>query len=672
MKKYVYFSSNPIPTLPGNGFISSARSLITGMFISPQLFTTSATVTASFMDPEISSDEGDQLDGSCVLQDKDLLRKGQNTGTTELHVLDLIEHGSMEPDATLYNKLLNRCTQLGKLKEGRIVHTHFLNSKFKHYLVIQNTILNMYAKCGSLDEAHKVFDEMPKRDMVTWTALITGYSQNERPHDALVLFPQMLRLGLMPNHFTFSSLLKAAGAVPGDRDGRQIHAFCIKYGYDSNVYVGSALVDMYARCGHMDGARFVFERLPSKNEVSWNALISGHARKAEGEDALQLFLKMQREDFTPTHFTYSSVFSACASTGALEQGKWVHAHMIKSGGKLIAFVGNTLLDMYAKSGSIDDAKKVFDRLIKPDVVSWNSMLTACALHGLGKETVERFEKMLKVGIEPNAITFLCVLTACSHAGMLGEGQYYFELMKKYKLEPEVSHYVTIVDLLGRAGLLDRAERFIREMPIEPTAAIWGALLGACRMHKNMELGTYAAERVFELDPHDSGPQVLLSNIYASAGRWRDAAKVRKMMKESGVKKEPACSWVEIENTVHMFVASDDAHPQIEEICKMWEKIYGRIKEIGYIPDTSHVLLCVDQQEREAKLQHHSEKLALAFALLRTTPGSTIRIKKNIRVCGDCHSAFKFVSKVVEREIILRDTNRFHHFRDGSCSCRDYW
>lgn len=401
-------------------------------------------------------------------------------------------------------------------------------------------------------------------------------------------------------------------------------------------------------------------------------MIAGHARKGEGEHALSMFQEMQRADFKPTHFTYSSVFSVCASTGSLEQGKWIHAHVIKSGGKLVSFVGNTLLYMYAKSGSIEDAKKVFDRLVKQELVSWNSMLTGYAQHGLGKESVQWFEEMLRIGIEPNLVTFLCVLSACSHAGLLDEGLYYFELMKKHVIEPQVSHYVTIVDLLGRAGLLDRALKFIREMPIEPTAAVWKALLGACRMHKNMELGAYAAEHVFELDPYDSGPHVLLSNIYASAGRWGDVAKVRRMMKESGVKKEPACSWVEIENAVHLFVANDDAHPQREDIYRKWEEISGKIKEIGYVPDTSHVLLFVDQHEREVKLQYHSEKLALAFALLKTPPSSPIQIKKNIRVCGDCHSAIKFVSKLVDREIIVRDTNRFHHFHDGLCSCRDYW
>jgi pentatricopeptide repeat protein len=640
-------------------------------------FGTCSTAPATFSAPEISEEEHCNASGcfGVIIQDKDLLRKSQtrNSTTGLLHDLDLIDRGSLEANRSLYDKLLKQCTHLGKIKEGRAVHSHILRSKFRDDLVIHNTILHMYAKCGALDDARKLFDRISCRDMVTWTALIAGYSQNDRSEDALLLFPQMLRVGLQPNQFTLSSLLKASGAGPNHRHGQHVHAFSFKYGYVSNVYVGSALVDMYARFDYMDDARLIFDGLASKNEVSWNALIAGHARKGQGEHALSLFREMQREDLNPTQFTYSSVFSACASSGSLEQGKWVHAHMTKSGGKLVAFAGNTLLDMYAKSGSIEDAKKIFDRLVKRDVVSWNSMLKGYSQHGLGKETVQCFEEMLRIGTEPNDVTFLCVLSACSHTGLLDEGQYYFELMKKKcMIEPHVAHYVTIVDLLGRAGLLDRALKFIRELPIEPTAAAWKALLGACRMHKNMELGAYAAERVFELDPYDSGPQVLLSNIYASARRWGDVSKVRKMMKESGLKKEPACSWVEIENTVHVFMSNDDAHLQRDEIHRKWEEMSGKIKEMGYVPDTSHVLLLVDEHEREVKLQYHSEKLALAFALLNTPPGSTIRIKKNIRACGDCHSAIKFASKVVDREIIVRDTNRFHHFRDGSCSCGDYW
>ncbi|XXG72791.1 hypothetical protein AAC387_Pa07g1806 [Persea americana] len=587
----------------------------TFLHLIPFQFATSAT-ERSFSDSD-AWEEGGEGDPSPIIQDHDLLRKSNNSPTS-LNVLNLIDRGSIEPDPEIYNRLLKRATQMKKLKEGRIIHAHFLGSKFKSDLFILNTIINMYAKCGSLSDAQKAFDEMRLKDMVTWTALITGYAQNDRAEEAIALFPQMLRQGLKPNQFTFASLLKAYGAAQSNERGRQVHAFCVKYGCDLNVYVGSSLLDMYARYGDMKEANLVFDGLSCKNEVSCNALIAGYARKGEGEEAFKQFWKMQR------------------------------------------------------AGSIEDARKVFDRLDKSDVVSWNSMLTGCAQHGRGKEAIQRFEEMLRIGIEPNEITFLCVLTACSHNGLLNEGQFYFELMKRYNVEPKVEHYVTIVDLLGRAGLLDQAQRYINDMPIEPTAAVWGALLGACRMHRNMELGAYAAERVFELDPHDSGPHVLLSNIYASAGRWSDAARVRKMMKDSGVKKEPACSWVEIENSVHMFVANDDSHPQREEIQKMWEKISAKIKEVGYVPDTNYVLLFVDQQEREAKLQYHSEKLALAFALLKTPPGATIRIKKNIRMCGDCHSAIKFVSMVMEREIVVRDTNRFHHFSNGFCSCGDYW
>ncbi|KAG7583201.1 Pentatricopeptide repeat [Arabidopsis suecica] len=583
-----------------------------------------------------------------------------------------LEGSYIPADRRFYNTLLKKCTVFKLLTQGRIVHGHLIQSMFRHDLVMHNTLLNMYAKCGSLEEARKVFDEMPHRDFVTWTTLISGYSQHDRPCDALLLFNQMLRFGFSPNEFTLSSVIKAAAAERRGCCGHQLHGFCVKCGFDSNVHVGSALLDLYTRYGLMDDAQLVFDALESRNDVSWNALIAGHARRCGTEKALELFQGMLREGFRPSHFSYASLFGACSSTGFLEQGKWVHAYMIKSGEKLAAFAGNTLIDMYAKSGSIHDARKIFDRLAKRDVVSWNSLLTAYAQHGFGKEAVCWFEEMRRGGIRPNEISFLSVLTACSHSGLLDEGWHYYELMKKDGIVPEAWHYVTVVDLLGRAGDLNRALRFIEEMPIEPTAAIWKALLNACRMHKNTELGAYAAEHVFELDPDDPGPHVILYNIYASGGRWNDAARVRKKMKESGVKKEPACSWVEIENAIHMFVANDERHPQREEIARKWEEVLAKIKELGYVPDTSHVIVHVDQQEREVNLQYHSEKIALAFALLNTPPGSTIHIKKNIRVCGDCHSAIKLASKAVGREIIVRDTNRFHHFKDGACSCKDYW
>ncbi|XP_021720346.1 pentatricopeptide repeat-containing protein At3g24000, mitochondrial-like [Chenopodium quinoa] len=618
----------------------------------------------------LGCEEGRHVDVFQRTHHRDLL-KSSDVKTSQ-QARKLVERGCLQPDPLFYNRLLKKCVELGDLREGRIIHALVLTSEFKDDIFILNNIINMYVKCGSLGEARICFDEMPAKDTFTWTTMIVAYTQNGRPEAGLSMIPKMLHLGLKPNNFTFSILLKASGAISSAKHGMHIHTLCIKYGCDSNVYVGTSLVDMYARCGLIDEAQSIFDGLVSKNEVSWNALIAGHARKDRGEEALKLFQSMKREDFDPSDFTYSTVLNACASAGILEQGKWIHAHVIKCGVKLTDFVGHTLLHMYAKCGSIEDAEKVFARLVERDVVSWNSILTGYAQHGLGHKSLEQFDIMLKTGMQPNAITFLCLLTSCSHAGFVEQGQYYFEMMKTYGLEPKIEHYVTIVDLLGRAGKLDQALKFIRDMPVKPVAEIWKCLLGACRMHRNMELGVYAAEQTFDLDPYDSGPYVILANMYALAGRRNDVAKVRKMMKDSRVRKEPACSWVEIENAVHVFVADDDTHPQSKEIYDMWESISAKIKEIGYVPDTSHVLLFLEDHEREAKLQHHSEKLALAFACLNTPPKSTIRIKKNIRVCGDCHLAFKFASTVIERDIIVRDTNRFHHFRNGSCSCGDYW
>ncbi|XLS78687.1 hypothetical protein HN51_062912 [Arachis hypogaea] len=350
----------------------------------------------------------------------DLLLLLSRNSETGLHVLDLVDSGSLEPNQSMYNVMLKRCTQLGKLREERLVHSHILNSKLKDDLVIRNSVLFIHARCGSLEEARRVFDEMPSKDMVTWTSMITG-------------------------------------------------------------------------CGYLSEARLAFDKLENKNEVSWNALITGYARKGELEDALALFIRMQREGYKPTEFTYSSLICAFSGIGSLEQGKWLHAPTIKWGKKLAGYVGNTLLHMYAKSDSIQDARKVLNQLLKIDVVSFRSMLIGYAQHGFGKEVVQQFEKMLRIGIEPNDITFPSVLTACSRAGLLDDGKHYFGLMKKYNIESKISHYVTIVDLFGRAGLLYQAKSFIEEMPIEPTAAIWGTLLGVSRMYKNMEIGAYAAE-----------------------------------------------------------------------------------------------------------------------------------------------------------------------------------
>ncbi|KAL8557568.1 hypothetical protein ACS0TY_004859 [Phlomoides rotata] len=547
-------------------------------------------------------------------------------------------------------------------------------------------------------EAEVIFDGLKSKNEVYWNGLIAGYARKEDGHTVMQLFSEMKQGGFRPTHFTYSSIFAACASTGALEQGKWVHADMMKLGEPVIAFVGNTLLDMYGKAGSIKDAKKVFNRLVRKDIVSWNSMLTVYAHHGLGQEAVDLFEEMRAAGFQPNEITFLCVLNSCSHAGFLDKGFYYFDMMRKYKLKPDITHYVTIVDLLGRVGQLDRAerfirampivptaavwkallgacrmhKKVFNRLVRKDIVSWNSMLTVYAHHGLGQEAVDLFEEMRAAGFQPNEITFLCVLNASSHAGFLDKGFYYFDMMRKYKLKPDITHYVTIVDLLGRAGQLDRAESFIRAMPIVPTAAVWKALLGACRMHKNTELGAYAAERVFELDPHDSGSHMILSNIYASAGRSSDAARVRKMMNESGVKKEPACSWVEIGNAVHVFVANDDSHLQTEEIRKMWNKLRDGITKIGYVPDTSHALWFVDQEERNERLQNHCEKLALSFAILNVPVGTPITIKKNIRVCGDCHAAFKFVSKLIDREIILRDTNRFHHFCGGSCSCNDYW
>jgi pentatricopeptide repeat protein len=295
------------------------------------------------------------------------------------------------------------------------------------------------------------------------------------------------------------------------------------------------------------------------------------------------------------------------------------------------------------------------------------------MHGQGDEALALFSQMQKAGLKPDAISFIAVLSACSHAGLVDEGREYFNRMSQdYCITPKVEHYSCMADLLGRAGHLGEAVELIDNMPLKPSIQAWGTLLSACRINGNVELAEYLAERIFDIDPENEAYHVLLSNIYAAAGRWDDVTKLRAMMKDSGLKKTPGCSLIQVRNRVYSFLVGDRSHPQSEKIYEMLENLSRQMKEAGYVPDTNVVLHNVEEEVKEDMLSCHSEKLAIAFGLINISPVAPIRIIKNLRVCGDCHSATKFISKIVKREIVVRDANRFHHFKDGLCSCGDYW
>eukprot|EP01018_Ginkgo_biloba_P026238 Gb_36365 [translate_table: standard] len=562
----------------------------------------------------------------------------------------VMDKPSISIDSSAFVSLLQTCTNMKSVKQ---VHGLILVTGLEQDVFLGTKLVTMYAKCGGLVDARIIFDNVPRRNLFSYNIMIGGYAKEGQCEETLKVYHQMQRAGIQPDEFTFPLILKACANLSALQQGKEIHYHIVRNGFESDVFVGAALVDMYAKCGSIENARQVFDKMSRRDLVSWTAMISGYSQNGHASEALALFDQMQLADETPDPVTLVSVLSACTDLGALQQGKWVHNCIIRSGFDSNIYVGSALIDMYAKCGSVKIARQLFDKMSTRNVVSWSAMIAGYGMHGQGEEALALFSRMLETGLKPNYITFVAVLSACSHAGLVDEGWKYFECMSRdYGIKPRLKHYACIVDLLGRAGHLNEARDFIKKMPLEPDAGVWGALLSGCRIHGNIELGEHVAERLFELNPEHSGYYVLLSNIYAAAGRWDDVVKVRAMMKDRGVKKRPGRSMIEVDNRVHEFIVGDRSHPQSEKIYATLETLSRQMEEAGYVPDTNFVLHDVEEEVKEHILCSHSEKLAIAFGLISTSPGTTIRITKNLRVCGDCHSATKFISKIVRREIIL--------------------
>lgn len=402
-------------------------------------------------------------------------------------------------------------------------------------------------------------------------------------------------------------------------------------------------------------------------------MVSGCVGCGKSKEALEAFARMQGEGFEPEDRTLVSVLAACAHLGALEQGKWVHGYLRGKGRRVTVFLGTALVDMYAKCGEVELGLRVFREMPERNLLVWTTAIKGLAMHGRGAEALRMFGEMERCGFVPDDIAFIGALCACTHAGLVDQGRQLFDSMSRgYGIEPKVEHYGCMVDLLARNGLLDEARDLIDSMPMEADALIWGALMAGCRFHKNVELAEHVVKHLIRLEPDCSGVYVLLANIYAVTGRHDDARSVRALMKQKGVEKTPGCSLIEINGIVHQFLVGDTSHPMIEDILARWDDIENRIRVEGYVPDRREVLQDIDEEEKDDALARHSEKLAIAFGLISTEPGVSIRIVKNLRVCGDCHHVTKLISKVYDREIVVRDRTRFHLFRGGSCSCKDYW
>ncbi|MED6182491.1 hypothetical protein PIB30_028871 [Stylosanthes scabra] len=558
---------------------------------------------------------------------------------------------------------------------------------------------------GDLRYALTLFSTLPNPDTFLFNTLIKALSLSQTPSTSLLFYSDMLHRSLAPNNFTFPSLIKASSLSGSVNHGTQVHAHVLKFGFGSDVYALNGLAHMYVSFGLLGNARKVFDRMPERSVVSWTIMISGYAQWGLVDEALDVFELMPqknsvawnaviaafvrsnrfREAFALFHrmrkeeeveldmYVAATMLSACTGVGALEMGEWIHRYVVRRGIELDSKLATTIVDMYCKCGCLDKAFEVFSGLKLKGLSSWNCMIGGFAMHGKGKDAIRLFKEMEKEMVSPDSVTFVNVLSACAHSGLVEEGRYYFCYMSEvHGIEPAKEHYGCMVDLLARAGMLEEARKVIDEMPMNPDASALGALLGACKIHGNFELAEEIGKRVIELEPGNSGRYVILANIYAECGKWQEAANVRKVMNDRGVKKVPGFSMIEMEGTVNEFVAGERTHPMAQDVYAKVGEILESIKLVGYVPDNERVLHDLAEEEGESPLFYHSEKLAIAYGLLKTKPGETLRITKNLRVCKDCHQACKLISKVYECDIILRDRNRFHHFSSGSCSCNDYW
>ncbi|KAK9151320.1 hypothetical protein Syun_009629 [Stephania yunnanensis] len=579
---------------------------------------------------------------------------------------ELLEESVVEPGSYVFPCVIKGCAQICAIEEGKQIHGLVLKTGFGSELYVRSSLVNLYCKCGEIGLARALFERLERKDLVSCNAMLGGYVKVGEITAAQRLFDEM------PARDSFS---------------------------------WTVLIDGYSKCGKVEVAREIFDRMPSRSLVSWNAMINGFMKLGEFESAHELFNTMPRRntvtwnvmvagyecnglyvealevfDFMleggekPDNATVASALAAVSGLALLDKGRWIHSYMDMNGFMLGGMLGTSLIEMYSKCGSIENALTVFHSISKKKLEHWTAIIVGLGVHGMADYSLKLFTEMQRSGVKPNSITFIGLLNACSHAGLIKDGLWYFNLMKRdYGIEPAIEHYGCLVDLLCRAGHLEVAKSFIDDVPMKPNKVIWMSLLSGCKNHGNIEIGEYAAKHVMDMESGAIGCYVLLSNMYAATGQWDKVSTVREMMKGTGVRKEPGCSLIEHNGTIHEFVVGDMSHPQHEDIYAKLHEMQEKLKCNGHIPDTTQVLLCIKgEKEKESELATHSERLAIAFGLLNVEPGRPIRVIKNLRICNDCHSVTKLLSKIYNYEIIVRDNSRFHHFKNGSCSCMEYW
>ncbi|GAA0152964.1 hypothetical protein LIER_11316 [Lithospermum erythrorhizon] len=479
----------------------------------------------------------------------------------------------VEYEAYSFAIALKACANIGFLNHGREIHAQTIKKGVDVTSYVINSLAMLYSKCGKLKYGLHLFEKMSHRDVVSWTSVISNYVQIGNDIHGINAFLQMRESNVKPNEYTFSAVIAACANVIRHDWGAQLHAHIIHIGLEDSLSVANSLMALYSKCGQLSSASTVFQCMSRMDVVSWSTIISGYAQGGCGEEAFEFLSKMRREGPKPTEFAYGSVLSACGSMAILDQGKQLHSHVLTIGLDHRAMVRSGLINMYSKCGSIGDASKIFCESENDDIISWTAMINGFAEHGYSQEAIDLFEKIPEAGLRPDSVTFIGVLSACSHVGLVDLGYHYFNsLSKEYTLNPSKQHYGCMIDLLCRAGRLNEAENMITTMPFERDDVVWSSLLRACRVHGDVERGKRAAEQILKLDPSCAGTHITLANLYASKGKYRESAEVRKQLKSKGIIKEPGWSWIKVKEQVSAFVAGDRVHPQAEAVYKILELV----------------------------------------------------------------------------------------------------
>ncbi|KAI3672655.1 hypothetical protein L6452_38752 [Arctium lappa] len=589
--------------------------------------------------------------------------------------LDMLENGSYPTNYTL-GIVLSACSLLYDVKLGKEVHGYVIKYGLEGDTSVGNALCNLYSKCGgNLDSAMRAFWRIGERNVISWTTIVSACGDNGNSAAGLDLFSAMLEEGIEPNEFILTSVLSLCCTMQATDVGLQVHSLSIKIGYKSNLPVTNSLMYLYLKSGWFSEAKKLFDGLEKVSLVTWNAMIAGHAQMMDvaenslvasrnGIEALDMFLRLQRSGLKPDLFTISSALTVCSNLLALEQGEQIHAQTIKTGFLSEVVVGTALVNMYNKCGSINKASKAFVEMPSRTLISWTSMITAFAQHGLSQNALDLFDDMRLAGDRPNKVTFVGILAACSHAGMVDEGLTYFDMMKnEFKINPIMDHYGCIIDMFVRLGRLEEAFDFIKKMEFEPNEFIWSLLVAGCRSHGNLELAFYAAEKLLNLNPKDPEIYIMLLNMYVSAERWKDASRLRKAMKDEKLMKLKDWSWISNKDKVYSFKPDDKS-------CTHHQQVHILLRDLLEKSRNLENSVNEEMEDKEARV-HHSEKFAVVFGLLKIQKPAAIRVVKSTIMCGECHNFVKFVSVLSKREIMVRDSKRLHRFVDGKCSCGDF-